>query len=71
MKIMMKAHTLPCVRTVFQTGSWFSVELPTYKHITLKMMSRLKWKMLAIPSAKHRNMHSTPVLFKSAFTSSA
>ena len=35
----------------------------TYRHIMLKMISREKLKMLAIPSAKHNTMHRIPVLF--------
>ena len=30
----------------------------------LNMMSKLKWKMLAIPKANPRRMHSTPSLFR-------
>ena len=34
----------------------------TYKQRTEKMMTRPKWKMLAMPSAKHRMKQRTPVL---------
>lgn len=38
----------------------------TYRHTILKTIrSALKEKMLAIPRAKHRIMHSTPVLYGS------
>jgi hypothetical protein len=33
-----------------------------YKQTMLNAITKLAWKMLAIPSAKQRNMHSTPVL---------
>jgi hypothetical protein len=31
----------------------------------LNAMTKVAWKMFEIPSAKHRNMQSTPVLVKS------
>lgn len=34
----------------------------TYKQTMLKAMTKLAWKMFAIPRAKHKNMQSTPVL---------
>jgi hypothetical protein len=34
----------------------------TYRQTMLNAMTKLAWKILAMPSAKHRNMHSTPVL---------
>jgi hypothetical protein len=36
--------------------------METYRSKTLNRMSRLKWKMLAIPSANPRRMHITPSL---------
>ena len=33
-----------------------------YMSMTLKRMSRLKWKMLAIPRANPRMIHKTPSL---------
>lgn len=34
----------------------------THRHIMLKIIWRSKLKMLAIPRAKQRTMHTTPVL---------
>lgn len=34
-----------------------------YRQTMLNAMTKLAWKMLAIPSAKHKNIHSTPVLY--------
>lgn len=34
----------------------------TYKQTMLNAMTKVAWKMFDIPSAKQRNMHSTPVL---------
>lgn len=48
------------VRESRQSGQ--SRELVSYRHITLKMMTKLKLKMLAIPNAKHRIKASIPVL---------
>jgi hypothetical protein len=36
--------------------------LETYKQTMLNAMTKVAWKMFAMPSAKQRNMHSTPVL---------
>jgi hypothetical protein len=41
-------------------------ECITHKHMTLKMMTIPKWKIFAMPRAKHRKMHSTPILDKEA-----
>lgn len=37
----------------------------THKHTMLKAITKVAWKMFAIPSAKQRTMHSTPVLVAS------
>jgi hypothetical protein len=34
----------------------------THRQTMLNAMTKVAWKMFAMPSAKHRNMHSTPVL---------
>jgi hypothetical protein len=34
----------------------------TYKHTMLNAMTQLALKMLAMPSAKQRTIHNTPVL---------
>lgn len=39
----------------------------TDKQMMLKRITRWKWKMLAIPRAKHRKMQSTPVLKKAKY----
>lgn len=46
----------PCREEAWNLGQ------DAYRHIMLKMMTRLKWNMLAMPSAIHRRMQSTPVL---------
>lgn len=33
----------------------------TYRHMILKIMTRPKWKMFAMPSAKQRIMHNMPI----------
>lgn len=35
----------------------------THSRMTLKMMSRLRWKILAMPNAKPRMIHNTPSLW--------
>lgn len=60
MKIRMKPQTL-------ENGQWcgWGMELDglgAYSKITLQRMMMSKWKMLAMPRAKARIMHITPVL---------
>src|ERR1700761_4679068 len=42
----------------------------THKHITLNKMIQWRWKILAIPRAKHKIMQRTPVLRKRSETPS-
>jgi hypothetical protein len=53
------AHTklLVCVPTTAERD-----QTNTYRQMTEKIITRLKWKMLAIPRAIHRKMHNTPIL---------
>ena len=61
MKMIIKAHTLWAAVSVKKSDQeqWSS-----YRHTMLKAMTKVAWKMLAIPSAKQRKMHNTPVLFR-------
>ena len=57
MNIRMNEHTLVLCQLVVRQR-----EAHTYRRITLKMIRRLKWKMLAMPKANPRTMHKTPAL---------
>jgi hypothetical protein len=48
----------------FSLEGGFRVGGGTDKRRTLHRMIMSKWKMFAMPSAKHRIMHSTPVLVR-------
>lgn len=67
MKMMMKQQTL--VRGLVSQhalsrggGEGLSLRLVTHRQMMLKRMTQCRAKMFAIPSAKQRMMHSTPVL---------
>jgi hypothetical protein len=60
MKMMMKAHTL---EVAVSLGRGMRKDGVAYRHTMLKAMTKVAWKMFAIPSAKQRKIHSTPVLF--------
>jgi hypothetical protein len=61
---MMKAQTLSSIVSSGQdhVASIDGMEWMTDKQITLKMITKLKLKMFAMPSAKHNRMQITPVL---------
>ena len=68
MNRIMKAHTLQTgqpdkegrVEKYPAVWCWAA-----YRQMTLKRITQWKWKMLAMPSAKHRITQSTPVLWQS------
>jgi hypothetical protein len=62
MKMITKAHTLWASVSV-EKGIW-EESSSSYRQTMLKAMTKVAWKMLAIPSAKQRKIHSTPVLFR-------
>jgi len=62
MKIRMKPDTLGEGSSAARLQTAGFMIVITYMSIMLKMIRRLKWKMLAMPSANARTMQSTPVL---------
>lgn len=64
MKTRMKAQMLEVARQSNVLSDMSLLVAQAYSNITLKRMIQWKWKMLAMPRAKARMMHSTPVLQK-------
>ena len=56
-----RGHSASTVNTTEDAGAQWK----TYKQTMLNAMTNVAWKMFAIPSAKQRMIHSTPVLFAS------
>jgi hypothetical protein len=65
MKIRMRPETLGMGQYIlFSLKGGIKVGGGTDKRRTLQRMMMSKWKMFAMPSAKQRIMHSTPVLVR-------
>lgn len=61
MKMRMKPDTLGGSSVAGLQTAGFIIKI-AHMSIMLKMIKRLKWKILAMPSANARSMQSTPVL---------
>jgi hypothetical protein len=61
MKMRMKPDTLGGSSAASLQTAGFMIKI-AHMSIMLKMIRRLKWKILAMPSANARSMQSTPVL---------